>query len=157
MSMRKTLQQAAINVMNTAVGPTSAAAFKVKTFEIKLRDFDPAELPMVVTFVRQKDMQLKEIGQLQELWQWQLQFYFIDLDADWPTGEERRDYITDQIESALSKSFTLNNAVQTINVAGNVERVYDSNFTSVLFDSSGQDGYYTFVSELYLSVDTQRN
>lgn len=155
--MRKTLQQAAISVMNTAVGPTSAATFKVKTFETKLRDFDPAELPMVVTFVRQKDMQLKEIGQLQELWQWQLQFYFIDLDADWTTGEERRDYITDQIESALSKSFTLNNAVQTINVAGNVERVYDSNFTSVLFDSSGQDGYYTFVSELYLSVDTQRN
>ena len=158
-SMRKALQDACLKVINDAVGPGAKnVPYRIKTSDVHLKDRPIEDMPHVVAFVRQKDMQGKEMGSIRELWQWQIHIYYLDIVEDYTTGEERRDKISDLIEVALSDNFTLNHALAELDPGGKaVERVYNSDFSSVLFDSSGQQDYFTFVTEFYLTVFTQRN
>ena len=157
-SMRRTLQNACLKIINDAVGPSaSGVPYRINTTDVHLKDRPIEDMPHVVVFVRQKDLQGKEMGTVRELWSWQIHIYYLDIIEDYTEGEKRRDKISDIIEVALSDNFRLNNAINTIDDTGNTERVYDSDFSTVVYDSSGQDGYYTFVTEFYLRVDTQRN
>lgn len=157
LSMRQALQVACLDIINDAVGPPATGVpYKIKTTATHLADRPIEDMPHVVCFVRQKDLGSKEMGTIRELWSWQIQIYYLDIVEDYSVGELRRDKITDLMEVALSDNFRLNNALALIDLQNKSERVYDSDFSSVIYDSSGQDGYYTFVSELYLRVDTQR-
>lgn len=158
-SMRKALQDACIKVINDAVGPSATnVPYRIKTTDVHLKDRPIEDMPHVVVFCRQKQLEGKEMGSIRELWQWQLHIYYLDIVEDYTVGEERRDKISDLIEVALSDNFTLSNALSELDPEGKAtERVYNSDFSSVLFDSSGQQDYFTFVTEFYLTVFTQRN
>lgn len=150
-SVRKALQTEILSIAQTALSTT------IKTYDKKLVDQPLENYPYLVVNVRSKDQHPGEIGTLKELWAWEVQIYYLDIVDDYDTGEERRDDIVDKLETALELNYRLNSLTVTLNTAGNTERVYDSNFSSILFDSSGQEEYYTFVSELHLTVDMQRN
>lgn len=157
-SMRRTLQNAVLKIINDTVGPSATnVPYRIKTTDVHLKDRPIEDMPHVVVFVRQKELDGKEMGSIRELWSWQIHIYYLDISEDYTEGEKRRDKISDLIEVALSDRFNLDNAVNTLDTTGNTERVYDSDFSSVLYDSSGQEGYFTFVTEFYLRVDTQRN
>jgi hypothetical protein len=156
-NFRKELQERVLSILSAAVGPSSSAVYKVKTFEKKLIDYPLDQMPMCVVTVRSKNKGETEIGTYQELWNWEVHIYLLGIAEDYDTGELQRDEIVSKIDATLTLNPRLSNLAVTINEGANRESVFDSNFSAVLFDSSGQDGYYTFVSELYLQVDTQRN
>lgn len=156
--VRKSIQDKILTLLQNALDINSNADYKVRTFSRRLTDLPIAELPNIVVTVRQKSQSGPgEFGTVKELWAWEVQIYYLDISDDYDQGEMRRDKVTDDIETVLEKAYRLDGLSVTINNLGNTETVFDSNFSSVLFDSSGQDGYYTFVSELYFTVNTQRN
>lgn len=158
-SMRRTLQDACLKIINDAVGPAATnVPYRIKTSDVFLKDRPIEDMPHVVVFCRQKELDMKEMGSIRELWTWQIHIYYLDIVEDFSVGEERRDKISDLLEVALSDNFTLSNALAELDPEGKAtERVYNTDFGTVAFDSSGQDGYYTFVTEFYLTVFTQRN
>lgn len=157
-SVRKGLQEKITDMMKTAVGPASSATDKIVTFDNRLRDVPITSLPFLAIIVREKDQDgAGEIGTMHELWKWRIHMYYLDIVDDYDAGEDRRDKIVDDIETVIEQSPRLENLSVTLNPQGNTESVWDSNFTNVIFDMSGQDDFYTFVCELYFDVDTQRN
>lgn len=151
-SFRRGLQQKILTLLQDTL------TTRIRTYDVKLIDMPVEDFPYLVVNVRQKEQDNPgEIGTLKELWQWTVHIYYLDISETYVDAEERRDKVVDDIETVLEQNFNLGTFSVTITPQGNTERVYDSNFSSVLFDSSGQEDYYTFVSELYLTVDTQRN
>lgn len=150
-SFRKALQDQVISICTAAVGTGTDATDFVNTFDSFLHDLPQEDFPYIVVNCRQADqVSPGEMGTSSELFQWNIHIYYLDIDLEYHAGEVKRDNIIDRLITA----FELNPRLSGL--SKNNRTVYDSNFTSILFDSSGQDGYYSFISELYLSVDTSK-
>lgn len=153
---RQTLQQKCTEIAQAAVGPASALPQKVVYFDNHLHDVEVTQMPYLVVNVRTSQPSSSEIGQSYSVGSWTVHFYYLDIAKTYNDGEAKRDKIMGALEKALEENRLLGNCRSTA-LDGHSEYVYDSRITAVLFDSSGQEEYYSFISELYLDVDTGRS
>lgn len=156
---RKVLQDKCMELAQTAVGPGSDPVNYVKTFDKRLHDIEVDETPFLVVNVRTAEKAAPgEIGNGgYDLFMWTVHFYYLAVEVeDWQEGSDRRDIIFGKLEKALEENKNLNN-LQSTSTDGKREYVYDSSITAGLFDDSGEEEYYSFVSELYFNVYTARS
>lgn len=157
-NFRKALQDKVLSICQLAVGDPSATNY-VRTFDKYLHDLPTQNFPYVVANVRQAQRTGSgEMGTYNDMYEWAVHIYYLDIETtegNYSVAEARRDEIVQKIVTAFEGNPRLDNLTDIATPMRYV--VYDSNWESVLFDSSGQEGYYTFVSELYLSVDTARS
>ena len=158
------LEDKITELLKAAVGEGTDAEDYVKTWDVFLKDlnFDPGRykqyFPYVVVTARQEDQIAPgEMGIRLELNNWQVHIYYIDVVKDYETGRQRRAKLVHNMQKALELAPNLNALTVTAPNDDVTSKVYDSNFTSIQFDSSGQEGYYTFVSEMYLTVNVSQN
>lgn len=159
-NVRKAIQAEVITICAAVVAQGVDDDFYVNLIDKVLPSGEvPSEhFPALIVNVRTSDQAAPgEMGTLHNVWKWMVHIYYLDVSDDYTAGEEKRDEIVERVQVALEQNPRLNNIRTNPDGAGITEYVYDSDFQSVLFDSSGQDGYYTFVAELYLNVDTARN
>lgn len=139
------------------VGPTAGLEASAKTFDKRLYTVDYALLPFVVVNVRRgiKHEDEEEIGNPHGLYEYEVHIYYVDHDTDYDLGDARRDLLVGQLEKMIERNVRLGNceAIDT----DSREYVFDTDISSVTFDSSGQEEDYTFVTELYLRVFTARS
>lgn len=158
---RQRVQNKLLEMCERIVGPVSQSEYKVKTFDKYLHDVPIEEMPYVVVNVRQVEQTPGEIGILRELEAWTVHIYYLDISDDYNEGEFRRDRIVHLIQETIEQEPTLEGLrLPQYDEDGNApytEYVFDSGFESAMFDASGQDGYYTFVAELYFTVNIAKN
>lgn len=154
---RTKLEDKISTLVTTWVGPSSGITAPVVTFDDHLHDVELNQFPYVVINVRTAEKaEAGEIGNTYDLFMWTIHIYYLDLVATYSTGKTRRDHILSIIEKNLEKNRYLDH-LQSTDPDGAREYVYDSSISAILFDSSGQEEYYSFVSELYLNVYTARS
>ena len=158
------LEEKVTDILKAAVGPGTDAVDYVKTWGFFLQDlnFDPGQydqsFPYVVTLAtNEQQIAPGEMGVRLEVNSWTVSIFYIDVVKDFETGRQRRAKLVHKIQKALELEPRLQNLAITAPSDNVVTKVYDSNFASINFDTSGQEGYYTFVSEMYLTVDTSKN
>lgn len=146
------------SLLTTWVGPGSDTIYFVKYFDDHLHDVEETQLPFVVVTLRTAEASGRseqEIGVPYDLGEYTIHIYYLDTTADYAAGKKRRSFIMSKIEKLLEENRRLQNF--EVAVDNSREYVWDSRISSVLFDYSGQEEYHSFVSELYLSVDTAKN
>lgn len=164
-NFRKAIQDYIITHLTSVVGPGTGDPF-VRTFDNHLDTAQKelaSDFPHVVVNVRQTSVQPSktEIGVLKEPQDWQIHIYYLDITQEgesYNDGEARRDTLVHAIQHNMQIDYNFGNL--RVPVAEDVsitEYVYDSDFTDILFDSSGQQDYYYFTCELYLTVNTAKN
>lgn len=156
MEFRQALRDQVLLKMNEWIGPTASPAY-LKYTDNHLHDVDSAtQMPYGIAYVRQVDMKTRaEIGTGYSLDSWLIQIYILDFDTVWVTGDNRMSDMVGRLRKRLQQNPKLGNFSLT-DTEGQREYIYDSEVTSVTFDTSGQDGEYTFVSELFLTVQTEK-
>lgn len=133
----------------------------VKTFDDHLHAFDlevdPEPFPFVVVNVRLNEKEEPgEMGTDHDLRTWTVHIYYIDANLpDYAEGQDRRDKVLGTLERELEKDRRLGGLSYTDD-KGIREYVFDSDVKLISFDSSGQEEYYTFVSELHMLVYTAK-
>jgi hypothetical protein len=139
------------------VGPGSGLSSFAKTFDSHLYNQEISQLPFIVVNVRSAERQNSEdeIGDPHGLFIYEVHIYYLDMDESWDFGDTRRNYIVGNIEKRQERDVRFG-GFQSVDEDCR-EYVYDSEMTSVTFDSSGQEGDYSFVTELYLRVFTARS
>lgn len=153
---RTNLQDRIESILNTAVGPGSDPTHTVISFDSYLHDVSLEDTPFVVVNVRTAEKAGEsEIGAKYDLYMWTVHIYYIDMHSVYEEGETKRNNILSRIEKVLEEKRRLDNLTST--VGGATEYVYDSSISAILFDSSGHDQYYSFISELYLNVYTAKS
>lgn len=162
---KQALETRLLDVCKAALGSSSGLTPYVKTFDDHLRDLPLADFPFVVAFALTKEKESGEIAKYNN-WIWHCQIYYLDTTQGaetWDDGKDRRDKIMGALEKALEGNHYLTDAADTLpplretDSDGSVEYTMQAEITSITFDQSGQEGYYTFVSELYLDVHTAKN
>lgn len=135
---------------------TSWVGSDVVTFDNYLHDVEHDQVPYVVVNVRTAERAAAaEIGNDYDLKMWTVHIYYLDIAEVHSEGEDKRNRVLGTIDKKLEENRRLNN-LEVTTVDGHREYVYDSSISAVLFDESGQDEYYSFISELYLNVYTAR-
>lgn len=154
---RSALRDRVQEIATATVGPGTDPTDYIKTFDSYLHDVKIEALPYMVITVRTAELnESGEMGGDFDLYRWTLHIYYLDTNPDYPTGDDRRNVIMGKLEKALELDRFLGN-LRHVDDAGNEEYVIDSRITTILFDSSGENNYHSFVSELYLEVDTARS
>jgi hypothetical protein len=160
------LEERVVDILKSAVGVGWEATPTdwVKTWDYFLHDldFNPRQFNkvfpyVVVTANAEQQIAPGEMGTRLEINTWTVAIYYIDIVTNFEEGRQRRAKLVHQIQKALELEPRLRNLAVTAPNDTIVTKVYDSNFSSLNFDTSGQEGYYTFISEMYLSVDTSKN
>lgn len=147
------LEQRVSDLIFAAVGP-AADAPNVITFDDHLHDVDRSQLPFIVVTTRSaEEGAVQEIGSNWGPKTYTVHVYYLDIADTYAEGKLRRANILSRVRKALEPQFNLGN-MESVDDDGTREYVFDSGITTILFDSSGQDQYYSFVSELYLEVQT---
>lgn len=148
---RNVLRDRLLTLTRTWVGPTAGP---VITFDDHLYSLPIEQLPFLVVNVRnyEKIIESNSLGARPDK-SWEVHVYYLDMDPVWATGDTRRDNVIGILEQKFDRDFTLGKLEATLS-SGEREYVYDTEITSATFDSSGQDGEYSFVTELYLKVYT---
>lgn len=157
---RTHLQNKILDLSKEIVGVGTDATNYVRTFDDHLHDFNldftPNPWPFIVVNVRTAERSGdSEIGLAYDLYMWTVHIYYIDLVQTYSQGDQRRNFILSKLVKYLEENRRLENFEVMVN--GKREYVYDSTISAVLFDSSGQEEEYSFVSELYLQVYTAKN
>lgn len=135
---------------------TTSVATDVKTFDNHLHDVELTQMPFMVVNVRTAEKSGEsEIGVNYDLYMWTVHFYYLDIAEVYNTGDQRRNTVMSKLEKSLEEDRRLGGLDVTVN--GKREYVFDSSISAALFDSSGQEEYYSFVSELYLNVYTAKS
>lgn len=150
---RKNLRERLVAKVTEYVGPATPEP-NVKLIDQYLHAVETYQLPFVVTYVRQIQNESEgEIGTpfTQDIWE--VHIYYLDKNADRIAGEDKMDNIIGDLVKKIKKDRYLGH-LNAVDTEGNETYVYDTKVTSVLFDSSGQEGDYSFVSEVYLNVYT---
>lgn len=161
MSFRRTLEDYALNKCRTTCGTD------VVTYDRKLQDLEPQYLPLLVATVRTEEEDgAGELGTKHDLFAWTIHIYYFDIEigVDAPgenlvfdRGDERRNGIMQKLKGAFMSDFNFGALSVNDTDAGYRESVYDVLKPTTIFDASGQEGYYSFVSEMYLTVRTQKS
>lgn len=124
-------------------------------FDKRLYDVPLEETPFVVANVRDfQKVQGGEIGNEHDLYTWDAHIYYIDIDADYDIGEAKRDTILGIIVKNLEEDRRLGN-LQTVS-GSEREYVYSLDVNTGIFDSSGQEEYFSFTGELHIELFTAR-
>lgn len=152
---RTALQNQMLTLIQGWVGASSGFTPPVITFDNHLHDVPIEALPFVVVNVRTTDLEDEEIAPY-DTYRWLVHVYYLDIKPDYNTGDIARNKILGEIVKRLEENKRIGNLEQVDVPTGKREYVWDSKITSALFDSSGQEEYYTFVSELYLDVYTSK-
>lgn len=139
------------------VGVDTDLTEPAKSFSDHLYAQDLDSLPFVVVNIRSSsaDQTEGEIGNPYDLTTYETHIYYLDMCDDYVEGDDRRDTILGRLEKKLKLNRKLGNFEVTD--ADSREYVYDSQISSITFDYSGQEGDYSFVSELYLTVYTAQS
>lgn len=158
---REKLQKDLQDKLITWTGENSGLTDYVKTFDDHLHGFDteetPDPFPFIVVNVRSAESKQEgEIGVTYDLWSWLVHIYYIDSRDDYREGDNARNTIMGTIVKKLEEDRRLGGFF-TKDTDGHKEYVFDSKIDAVLFDVSGSEEYFTFVSELYLNVFTAKN
>ena len=158
------LEESVINLLKPVIGEGTDPTDFIKSWEYYLKDlnFDRQDYKrtfpfVVVTAHSAEQMSPGEMGTRLEINNWAVHIYYIDVVMDYEDGRQRRAKLVHQIQKTLELNPRLGNLSITAPNDNIAVSVYDSNFTSIQFDSSGQEGYYVLVSEMYLSVATSKN
>ena len=158
------LEERVTDILKPAVGQGTDAVDYIKTWDHYLKDlnFDPRNYKqffpyMVVTARSEEQVGPGEMGTRLEINNWVMNLYYIDVVQEYEEGRQRRAKLVHQIQKTLELEPRLQNLAVMAPNDNIITKVYDSNFASIQFDSSGQEGYYTFVSEMYLNVNTSKN
>lgn len=145
---RKELKARLLQLIPTWVGSD------VRTFDDYLHDVERNQLPYITVHVRTAEKAAaSEIGTDYDLRMWTIHIYYLDIHKEHELGDELRDKVLGTITKKLEENRRLDN-LEVIDPDSHREYVYDSSISAVLFDESGQEEEYTFVSELYLNVYT---
>lgn len=157
LNFRTHLQDNITTIVRAAVGSGTDPTDYVRTFDSYLHDIDIIDNPFVVINVRTAEKASQsEIGNTYDLYMWTVHIYYIDITDTYASGDNRRNLILSKIEKTLEENRRLGN-LEVIDTSGHREYVYDSSISAILFDQSGQEEYYTWVSELYLNVYTAKS
>ena len=158
------LEERVVDLLKPVVGEGSDPVDYIKSWEYYLTDlnFDPRNytqhFPFVVVSSRGlEQMNPGEMGTRMEINNWNVHIYYIDVVKEYEEGRQRRAKLVHLIQKTLELEPRLGELAVTAPNDSITTKVYDSNFSSIQFDSSGQEGYYSFVSELYLNVGTSKN
>lgn len=151
------LEQKITEILTRTVGVGTDPTNFVKLFDDHLHDVEITLMPFVVVTARSAEQGVeRSIGQHFMPRDYIVHIYYLDLSETFPEGKARRNLIVEKMASELEQNYRLDNFSLT-DPAGNTEHVWDTDLTNILLDYSGQDEYYSFVSELYLTVHTDRN
>jgi hypothetical protein len=138
----------------------------VQEWTRRLGDFDVNnDLPQVVISARQTTQLPRgqgEMGTSQELWNWMVDIYYLDIEqTDWDLGYARMDNIVNRMRNSLENEPRLRNlrvATNPLSPIGYIyENVYNNDWLSMEWDTSGQEGYEAFVVTMHLLVQTDRS
>lgn len=147
------LEQRIIDLTTTWVGPGTHLTNFVQKFDDHLEPFEASEGPVLVVAARQYGpAAMNSIGATPDEKTWQVDLYYMAIGADYTSEKKKRDYIV----SKLANEFEINpmlGALTQVSDNGFTNAVVGSSVEAVTFDVSGQDGYYTFVTEIHLTVD----
>lgn len=145
-----------------AVAGSSTPAPYIKSYGDHAADVPYDQMPHMMVIVRTDEKESSgEIGnEGYDLWRWTVHLYYLDIETSddpnaYKTAKQRRSNIMSRVTKGLERNKRLNN-LEVIDSDGAREYVYDSEISAVLFDSSGQPGDYSFVTELYLNVFTAK-
>lgn len=153
---RQELQNKLLELCETWTDKDADSTNYVATYDNHLHDVPMEETPFLVVNVRRQTKETEgEIGEKHGLSIWEVHIYYISLEEDYNVGDKKRDNILSRIEKELEEDRRLGNF--TVTGQSVTEKVYDNSITDILFDSSGQEQYYSFVSEMYLNVYTSSN
>ena len=157
---RTALEDRLMSIITTTVGTGTDPTHFVRTVDNHIHDFNltftPNPWPFMVVAIRSVEQSgQSEVGVPYDLYMWTVHLYYISLDANFNTGDEKRNFILGKLVKKLEEDRFLGGLSSTS--GGKRERVYDSTISAVLFDFAGQEEEYSFQSELYLNVYTQRN
>lgn len=160
LSFRKDLEDHILEKVTEWVGVGTHPTKYVKTFDNHLHDFDldvnPEPWPFMVVSVRSTTFQeTTAVGTTNEVRAWSVHIYYIAIENNYNEGALKRDEIMSRLHEELQHNRDFGR-FSSNEEAGHNEYVWNSEVTDVLFDSSGQEEYYSFVSELYLTVYTEK-
>lgn len=153
-SFRKVLQDGVTDMCNTAVASQISTVGKY----IPEGNLDLSDFPCLVVSVRQKgEAGPMEYGTLHELWDWTIHIYYLNITEEWDAGEELRDQTMHDLETYFESNPKLMNISGTMAATPVVtEYVFDSKIDTILYDQGGQDQYFTFSGQLYLTAHTAK-
>lgn len=152
------LEERLNSILVPIVGVGSDPTFYVKTWDDHLHDEAVENMPFIVITTRTAEKSGEsEIGSKYDLTMYTVHIYYLDIDASHSVGKKRRSNILSRVRKVLMEDRRLGNLLVTELATQTTEYVYDTTISAVLFDESGQEEYYTFISELYLNVYTAAN
>lgn len=162
-SFKNALELRLLSLATAATGQTSGLSPYVKLFDDHLYDVDvKTQMPFVVAFALNTEREQVEISTYGN-WLWHCQLYYLDTTQDgesWDTGKTRRDTLVEALEESFEGNHFLADSTGPLTNTdgkGVTEYAWQTEITNVTFDQSGMQGYYTFVSELYLDVHTSKS
>lgn len=149
------LEQRITDIITRVAGVGTDPDYYIKTFDFHLRDFEVTDAPFCVVTVRSAVQSAwpSALGQDIGPRDWTVHIYLLDVIGTFEEGKSRRNAIIDRIWGEVSKNWNLD-AFEIVSSHGKREYVVLSEPTNLLLDYSGQDEYYSFVSELYMTVHT---
>lgn len=157
MELNEAIENHLSSIAASIIGPGSDPTNYVKMLDDHLRDFDlVTENPFLVVSVREWEKDTpSEIGgaSVRPNKNWDSIFYFLFVSKDWTTGKQQRNLLVNKLINRL-ESDPLLGGFSYSSPSGVTTIVWDSEVESGTFDESGEDGYYTFVSEIHLTVRT---
>lgn len=151
-------------LLEDEVGTGSDPDDFVRTFDDHLRDVDiaftPNPWPFVVVTTRGMELSGRsepEIGttHAHNLHQWEVHIYYIDVAQNYAAGKAKRTKLAGKITSLIERNPTLSN-FESSDSTGR-EYVWDTTVSNVVLDASGEEETYTFVTEIYLTIDTAKS
>lgn len=116
------------------------------------------DFPCIMVAITNKSWEMSEIGPGRDEIHYKVSIYYLDVitDENFETGEDRRDEIMHQLEKRLEIDFNLGGFRHQATVDETMEIMYDAQLENTLFEVSGQEDYYTFVSEIMYTVKTAK-
>lgn len=156
---RNALRDKMLEFTREWVGEASGVAHPALTIDDHLYSQDYSLLPFIAVNVRQwtKMRDSEEMGNpVSDLKEWDVQIYYLDVTKDgqtWMDADAVRNELIGILEKNIKQNRYLDN-LQTTDADGHREYVFNTEISSASFDSSGQEGEYSFVTVLYLTVYT---
>ena len=145
---------------------TGGATNYIVSWERRMTDFDvETDLPMVIIIAKQKTQVPRpsgEMGTSRELWAWQCNIYYFDVEQDvFENGYQRQADLINRMQNALENETRLRGLSVPINPTSPTgaynEYVYNNDWQTVKYDHGGQGEYWAFTGEMGLLVQTARN
>lgn len=159
---KNALEARLLELAVAAVGSTSGLNPYVQTFDDHLDDIPITSMPFVVAFATTDELEAAEVAPYGSH-KWSAMMYYLDTTQPgetWATGKARRDLIVGTLHDIFEANKFLADSTGPLSVissSGVKEYVWLSQVDRVTFDGSGQEQYYTFVSEMYFSIHTAKN